>query len=563
MCPYRHRRTGAGVGCAPVAQRDCGAPDNEISSGNEISVMLADASYMTDLAGLTALAADPSALDEVLLRALTSLERIVPYDLAALYELDGDALTVRTAVGALAGESVRHARLQLSRSPLIRRALAARRPLAIDEGQHRDDGDPYDGILDLPPGHACMLVPVCAGARELGLITLDRAVCAKYDTAAVEVAGVYARIVAMAMTIADQAQRLARYRHRLREENRLLRAGLRAGRLAIQRVRASRSAAMRDVARFAEQAAGADGPVLITGETGSGKEVLANAIHAWSPRGDEPFVTLNCAAIPENLVESELFGYVRGAFSGATADRAGRFLAAHGGTLFLDEIGDMPPSVQAKLLRVLQEGAFEPVGSDRTLRVDVRIIAATHFDLEAAVAARRFREDLYFRIAVFPLRVPPLRERPEDLPLLARALLEELAERRGRGPWTLTPAAIGVLARHPWPGNVRQLVNVLERAVILQPAGELDVAHVDPGPAGVLAGAAAAAGRGAAIGGIGELGELGELEPLERFDDHERRYLRRVLEHTGGKIYGPGGAAELLGLPPTTLQSKLRRYGLR
>ncbi|HWU91217.1 MAG TPA: sigma 54-interacting transcriptional regulator, partial [Kofleriaceae bacterium] len=442
---------------------------------------MSDASYMTDLAGLTALAADPSALDEVLIRALTSLERVVPYDLAALYELDGDALIVRTAVGALAGEPLRHVRLSLSRFPLIRRALAARRPLPVDEDQHRHDGDPYDGLLDLPPGHACMLVPVCAGARELGVITLDRAECATYDATAVELAAVYARIVAMAMTIADQARRLARYRHRLREENRLLREELRPGRLAIQRVRTSRSAAMRDVARLAEQAAGADSPVLITGETGSGKEVLANAIHAWSPRADEPFVTLNCAAIPENLVESELFGYVRGAFSGATSDRTGRFLAAHGGTLFLDEIGDMPLAVQAKVLRVLQEGAFEPVGADRTVRVDVRIIAATHVDLEAAVAARRFREDLYFRIAVFPLRVPSLRERPEDLPGLAQALLDELAARRGRGPWTLTPGAIAALARHPWPGNVRQLVNVLERAVILQPEGELDVVHVEPG----------------------------------------------------------------------------------
>jgi transcriptional regulator with GAF, ATPase, and Fis domain len=544
-----------------VAQRDCGATHNEISSRNEISLMQGDTTYMTDLAGLTALATDPIALDELLVRALTSLERIVPYDLAALYELDGDVLTMRTAVGTLAGEPVRHARLALSRFPLIRRALAARRPIAVDESQHRDEGDPYDGLLDLPPGHSCMLVPVCAGSRELGVITLDRVVCAKYDAAALEVAGVYARIVAMAMTIADQAQRLARYRHRLREENRLLREELRSGRLAIQRVRASRSAAMQYVARFAEQAAGADSPVLITGETGSGKEVLANAIHAWSPRADEPFVTLNCAAIPENLVESELFGYVRGAFSGATTDRAGRFLAAHGGTLFLDEIGDMPLAVQAKLLRVLQEGAFEPVGSDRTVRVDVRIIAATHVDLEAAVAARRFREDVYFRIAVFPLRVPSLRERPEDLPILTQALLDELAERRGRGPWTLSPAAIAVLARQPWPGNVRQLVNVLERAVILQPAGELDVVHVDP--ASGIPGAVAAGPSGPLAGGSVVGMPAMEIEPLEKFDDHERRYLRRVLEHTGGKIYGPGGAAELLGLPPTTLQSKLRRYGLR
>jgi transcriptional regulator with GAF, ATPase, and Fis domain len=558
MCPQIHLQSNSGRGRTSGAQRDCGVAHNEISSCTEIPVTFAEASYMTDLAGLTALATEPSALDEVLIRALTSLERIVPYDLAALYELDGDALTVRTAVGALAGESVRHARLSLARFPLIRQALTARRPIAVEESQHRDDGDPYDGLLDLPPGHACMLVPVCAGPRELGVITLDRMVCSKYDAAAVEVAGVYARIVAMAMTIADQAQRLARYRHRQREENRLLREELRSGRLAIQRVRAWRSAAMRDVARLAEQAAGADSPVLITGETGSGKEVLANAIHAWSERADEPFVTLNCAAIPDNLVESELFGYVRGAFTGAAADRAGRFLAAHGGTLFLDEIGDMPLSVQAKLLRVLQEGAFEPVGSDRTVRVDVRIIAATHLDLEAAVAARRFREDLYFRIAVFPLRVPPLRARPEDLPILAQAILDELAERRGRGrgPWSLTPAAIHVLARQPWPGNVRQLVNVLERAVILQPSGELDVAHVDPGPGVCFTSAVlpAVAGPGA---------PLAEPEPLERFEDHERRYLRRVLAHTGGKIYGPGGAAELLDLPPTTLQSKLRRYGIR
>jgi transcriptional regulator with GAF, ATPase, and Fis domain len=197
------------------------------------------------------------------------------------------------------------------------------------------------------------------------------------------------------------------------------------------------------------------------------------------------------------------------------------------------------------------------------VRVDVRIIAATHVDLEAAVVARRFREDLYFRIAVFPLRVPPLRERPEDLPLLAQAVLDELAERRGRGrgPWSLSPAAIAVLARHPWPGNVRQLVNVLERAVILQPEGELDVAHVDPGVGGALASASSAIAVPG--GGLGELAAIGGLEPLEKFEDHERRYLRRVLEHTSGKIYGPGGAAELLGLPPTTLQSKLRRYGLR
>jgi transcriptional regulator with GAF, ATPase, and Fis domain len=370
-------------------------------------------------------------------------------------------------------------------------------------------------------------------------------VCASYEAPALELACVYAHIVAMAMTIADQAATLARYRHQLHEENRLLREEVRSGSRAVQRIRAPQSPAMRDLARQAEQVARSDTPVLITGETGAGKEVLASALHAWSPRANQALVTLNCAAIPENLVESELFGYVRGAFSGAVNDRPGRFLTANGGTLFLDEIGDMPLSAQSKLLRVLQEGAFEPVGSDRTVRVDVRVIAATHVDLQAAVAAKRFREDLYFRIAVFPLRVPPLREHPEDTAALARTLLDEFAQRRGRGPWTMTPAAVAALERHPWPGNVRQLANVLERAVILVPSGVIDLEHVEIGAAPIAVPPTPAS------------------EPLLPFDEQERRFLARVLERTAGKIYGVGGAAELLELPPTTLQSKLRRHGLR
>jgi transcriptional regulator with GAF, ATPase, and Fis domain len=303
------------------------------------------------------------------------------------------------------------------------------------------------------------------------------------------------------------------------------------------------------VARLAEQVARTDAPVLITGETGAGKEVLARAIHAWSPRADEAFVTLNCAAIPDNLVESELFGYVRGAFTGAVGDRPGRFLTADRGTLFLDEIGDMPPGAQAKLLRVLQEGTFEPVGADRTVRVDVRVIAATHVDLEAAVHERRFREDLFFRIAVFPLQVPALRDRPEDIAALAQTLLDDIAERRGLGPWTLADGAIATLMRHGWPGNVRQLVNVLERAVILRPQGEIRAEHVDGLPGG--------------NGGERPGPAVAIEEAIVPFEEHERRYLQRVLERTRGKIYGPDGAAAMLALPPTTLQSKLKKLGIR
>ncbi len=204
---------------------------------------------------------------------------------------------------------------------------------------------------------------------------------------------------------------------------------------------------MRDLARRARQVAETDTPVLLLGETGTGKERLARAIHRWSSRADHPFVTINCAAIPAGLLESELFGHVKGAFTGATRDRAGRFQMAHGGTLLLDEVGELPVELQAKLLRALQEKTFEPVGSDRTVRADVRILAATHVDLQQAIAQRRFREDLYYRLSVFPLRLPPLRERLEDLPQLCAFLLGEQARRTGRRGMRVTPEGLARLAR--------------------------------------------------------------------------------------------------------------------
>jgi transcriptional regulator with GAF, ATPase, and Fis domain len=513
--------------------------------------MTALTDYSADLHRLAALAVEPRSLDELLAQALVSLRRVVPYDLAAIYELAGRDLFVRAAEGPLASDAVRRHRLALDRFPTIRHALETRRPFPLEEHHHQSaEGDPYDGVLDLPDGHSCMLVPLFAGARDLGLITLDRRVCGRYSDDVVEMAGVYGQIVSMAMAFAEQAQLLERYRHRLKEENRLLREEVRGYEQATRYVRESRSPVMRDVARLAEQVARSSMPVLVIGETGSGKEVLAQAIHAWSARADQPFVKLNCAAIPENLVESELFGYVRGAFSGAGADRPGRFLTANGGTLFLDEIGDMPLAAQAKLLRVLQEGTFEPVGSDRTVRVDVRVIAATHVDLPVAVHEHRFREDLYFRIAVFPLWLPPLRERRADIVPLAEHVLEDIASERGLGPWTLSAAARAALTDADWPGNVRQLVNTLERAAILLPRGELGVEHLAVGAP--VASAAPALGRPAPVG-----------ERLESFAENERRHLRRALELARGKIYGPDGAATLLGLRPTTLQSKLRKHKLR
>jgi transcriptional regulator with GAF, ATPase, and Fis domain len=278
----------------------------------------------------------------------------------------------------------------------------------------------------------------------------------------------------------------------------------------------------------------------VLGETGTGKEIVAHAIHAWSHRASGPFVKLNCSAIPENLVESELFGHVRGAFSGADRNRQGRFVTANGGSLLLDEIGDMPLTAQAKLLRVLQEGTFEPVGSDRTVKVDVRVIAATHVELEQAVSDGRFRQDLYYRLAVFPLTIPPLRDRRADIPRIANAFLEREHRRTGRGPWTLSDSAVDALMKRHWPGNVRELINALERALILEPQGVLLPKHLCLRTEGAR-----------------------PSSRLPSWKENERKYLEQLSLVSQGRLYGPGGAAETAGLKPTTLRSKLLKHGLR
>ncbi|MEL6189572.1 MAG: sigma 54-interacting transcriptional regulator, partial [Myxococcota bacterium] len=328
----------------------------------------------------------------------------------------------------------------------------------------------------------------------------------------------------------------------------------------------SRAPAMQRAVELARQVAGTDAPVLVSGETGTGKEVLARAIHEWSGRAKGPFVKINCAALPESLIESELFGHVRGAFSGAERDRPGRFQMADGGTLLLDEIGDMPLAAQAKLLRVLQEGTFEPVGSDATVRVDVRLIAATHVDLKAAIDAARFREDLFYRIGLFPIALPPLRERVADVVGIAERFLEGLARRSGRGPWQLGEEARRRLVDHAWPGNVRELINALERATILVPRGVIE-GELAVGPAPRSSPSA----RGGASPGpesltVREHGEqvvrdVGDAWPT--LEELETNYLRQVLDHTGGKVYGQDGAARIVGMKPTTLQSRLEKRGLK
>jgi transcriptional regulator with GAF, ATPase, and Fis domain len=312
-----------------------------------------------------------------------------------------------------------------------------------------------------------------------------------------------------------------------------------------------RSPALMQALRELGQVGPTDATVLLIGETGTGKELFATAVHRASRRQAGPLVKVNCAAIPANLIESELFGHERGAFTGASLRREGRFALAHGGTLFLDEIGELALELQAKLLRVLQEREFEPVGSSRTRRVDVRVVAATNRDLAREVQAGRFREDLYFRLNVFPVRLPPLRERIEDIPLLVEVFLARLAARLERHVAPPSPEQLRRLQAHSWPGNVRELHNVVERAVISSRGGHLDFASAlpDAHPQQTGERVPAAAGR--------RVLTARELERLER-----ENYLL-ALESCNGRIAGHGGAAQLLGLSASTLAPRLKALGLR
>jgi transcriptional regulator with GAF, ATPase, and Fis domain len=309
--------------------------------------------------------------------------------------------------------------------------------------------------------------------------------------------------------------------------------------------------------------AGTDTTVLLLGESGTGKELAARAIHRGSPRRGGPFVELNCAAIPRELAESELFGHVRGAFSGAMRDRIGRFEAAEGGTLFLDEIGELPLELQGKLLRVLQEATYERVGEVRVRHADVRVLAATNRDLIGEVEAGRFRQDLYYRLAVYPITLPPLRHRLQDLAQLVPHLLARICARLRRAPLAVTGEQLGELAARPWRGNVRELLNVLERAVVSTDRGA--PLRLPPAPEAPAAGPAPAAFSAAvpALEGIPLRAEPGGVLSQLEMRRRERENLTRALERCHGRIYGPDGAAALLGVKPTTLASRLKRLHLR
>ena len=396
-----------------------------------------------------------------------------------------------------------------------------------------------------------LAVPLREGGRMVGLFTLvafrdtrtwPDALVARLST----VGHVFVQSLARSRTDRELVRALAEIRslkERLEAENRYLRDAVRR---PLNLARASRSPRYQRLLDEVAQVAPTPSTVLLLGETGTGKEVLAQALHEASPRKVRPMITINCAALPPALIEAELFGREKGAYTGALARQAGRFELAHGSTLFLDEIGEMPMELQSKLLRVLQDGRFERVGGTQTMTVDVRLVAATNRDLAREVEAGRFREDLYYRLNVFPISVPPLRERREDIPMLAWTFVKEFAASFGKPTERIADESMAALVAHTWPGNVRELRNVIERAMILSRGPTLLVA---------LAAAPVKTTRSTT--------QPSGAAPFVTLFDAEREHLRQALQGSGWRVRGAGGAAEQLGIKPTTLESRMKKLGLR
>jgi anaerobic nitric oxide reductase transcription regulator len=505
------------------------------------------------------------ASEDRLARLLDALRQTIPCDAAAVLALSGDELVPLVTHG-LAPE-VLGRRFHRREHPRLDVVLAKGVPIRFPADSPLPD--PYDGLVLLNPDatrdvHACLGCPLVAGDTVIGVLTADALAPGAFDGLDdhfLQMLGALAgaalstgRLIAALEAASRHHQRVA---HVLQRDAELRDGG---GQIlgtspAIQRVR-------EEIGLVAPS----DFAVLITGETGVGKELVARAAHHGSPRRDAPLIHVNCAALPESIVESELFGHLRGAFTGATADRAGKFEIADGGTLFLDEVGELPLSVQPKLLRALQEGEIQRVGSDHTLRVDVRVVAATNRDLSREVEAGRFRADLFHRLNMYPIRVPPLRERRSDIPLLAGFFLDTYRRRLGLGPVRLTQPARQMLAGADWPGNVRELDHLLGRAVLRASAGVERDAPVRIAPEHLQVEPPRTDPTGPGVAATQPPPEnvlivsVADKTLKEVVEDTKRQMVRRAVEQNGGNW---AAAARALGMARSNLHHMAQRLGLR
>ena len=437
-------------------------------------------------------------------------------------------------------------------------ALQSGRSIRVDDAQ--SDFRFYGGV-DRHTGattRALLAVPLISAQGKIGVIqAVNRHGGGTFSDDDLAFLEALAASVAVAIENARLYSRVKESEERLRTQVGALRRDL-ARRDRFAEI-VGTSAAMGEVFRLMESAAASPIAVLVEGETGTGKELVARGIHRASVRGESPFLALNCAALPETLLESELFGHRRGAFTGAVQDHRGLFEAAAGGTVLLDEIGEMPPAMQAKLLRVLQEEEVVPLGDTRPRKIDVRVVSATNRELAAEIAAHRFREDLYYRLAAFPIRIPPLRERREDIPLLADHFLAEAAERHRKWIRGIEPPALELVMRFDWPGNVRELSNEMERAVALARNDEtVGVEQLSPK---LRSGLAASDNRSAAVAPNPSADPTAPLEPIRQARAaFETRYIAEALRRNGGNV---SQTARVLGISRVMLQKKMKAFGLR
>jgi formate hydrogenlyase transcriptional activator len=475
-----------------------------------------------------------------LLNAISaSLRRVIhhEYTSLALYEEDKNRMRM-LALDFPQGKGLIHEEMLVPlEGSIAGSAFRSRRPVVLDHAAMEGFDSPTSRLMRDEGVRSVVSMPLITHDRALGTLSLASLRDAAFQQGDVDLLVQVAGQVAIAVENALAFQEIAELRNRLAQEKLYLEDEIRSE-MNFEEI-VGESPLLRAVLKQVETVAPTDSAVLIQGETGTGKELIARAIHNLSPRRDHTFVKVNCAAIPAGLLESELFGHERGAFTGAIAQRIGRFELAHRGTIFLDEVGDIPLELQPKLLRVLQEQEFERLGSVRSIRVDVRLVAATNRNLDEMVAARTFRSDLYYRLRVFPLVMPPLRERQEDIPTLVRYFVQKHARRMNRTVETIPSETLDLLIRYSWPGNIRELENLIERAVIVSPGPVLRVPlselKVPVEPA------------------------AGEILTLEAA---QREHVLKALEATNWVLAGPGGAAAKLGMKRTTLQSRMQKLGL-
>jgi len=482
-----------------------------------------------------------SDLREVMRAAMINVRAAIPSDGACVFLRDADTAELRVyAFDFPPGTETPEEGMPIALEGTIAGAvLRTGKPWAgnIEEACTRfTDTNPVPLTADFKTG--CML-PISGRHGVLGALVLSRCTNTRYIQDELDFLMQVAKLIAMVVENALAHQEIKHLKERLAEERVDLDDEVRSE-INFEEI-VGKSAAIRRVLKQVQTVAPTDSTVLIYGETGTGKELIARAIHNLSKRQSHALVKLNCAAIPTGLLESELFGHEKGAFTGAVVQRIGRFEVAHKGTVFLDEIGEIPLELQTKLLRVLQEREFERLGSTRTIRSDARLIAATNRDLSEMVEQQKFRSDLFYRLNVFPMRVPALRERQEDIPLLVRHFVQHFAKRMNRVIDTIPSETMSTLVRYPWPGNVRELQNLIERAVILSSGPVLRVPLGDL-PARVVAGPA-------------------KTKP-QTIEEAERAHILSVLKQTNWVMGGPKGAAALLGMNRSTVYFRMRKLGI-